>query len=145
MPTKRLKIDMDELCWALEDRTGDSSWVLDTETGDLLLFSDAVDDDDLPVPRSQIEDDEMGRFLWIEPQDSREAFRDMEEFVATVSAEHLRDLLEVALAGKGAFGRFKDVLGRSPAEREHWFEFRHRRLATRAREWLAENDIELVE
>ncbi len=38
MPTKRLKIDMDELCWALEDRSGESSWVLDTETGELLLI-----------------------------------------------------------------------------------------------------------
>ncbi len=145
MTTKRLKIDMDKLCWALEDRSGESSWVLDTETGEVLLISNAVDDDDLPVPRTEMEDDDTGRFLWIEPEESREAYRDMEDFVATVSAAQLRDLLDVAIAGKGAFRRFKDVLARSPAELERWFEFRQRRLGTRAREWLAGNDIEPVE
>ncbi len=145
MPTKTLKIALDELCWALEDRSAESSWVLDTETGDLLLISDVVDDDDLPVPRTEMEDDDTGRFLWIEPEESHEAFRDMEDFVATVSAAQLRGLLEVAISGKGAFRRFKDVLARSPAELERWFGFRQRRLEARARQWLAENDIELVE
>ncbi len=145
MPTKRLKIDMDELCWALEDRSSESSWVLDTETGDLLLISDAIVDDDLPVPRTQKEEDDTGRFLWIEPEESRVAFRDMEDFVATVSSAQLRDLLDVAITGKGAFRRFKDVLARSPAELERWFGFRQQRLGIRAREWLAGNEIEPVE
>ncbi len=104
-----------------------------------------MDDDDLPVPRAEMEDDDTGRFLWIEPEESREAFRDKEDFVATVSAAQLRDLLDVAIAGKGAFRRFKDVLARSPAEQERWFGFRQRRLGTRSREWLAGNDIEPVE
>ena len=92
-----------------------------------------------------MEDDDTGRFLWIEPEESREAFRDMDDFVATVSAAQLRDLLDVAIAGKGAFRRYKDVLARSPAELERWFGFRQRRLGTRARERLAGNDIEPVE
>lgn len=145
MPSKRLKIELSELCWALEDRSGDSSWILDTQTGELLLISDAVGDEHLPIPRSEIEDDDTGRFLWIEPEESREAFRDMEDFVATVPSGHLRELLGVAIAGKGAFARFKDVLTRSPTERERWFGFRERRLEARAREWLSGNDIELVE
>ena len=58
--------------------------------------------------------------------------------------QHGRDLLEVAIAGKGAFRRFKDVLVRAPAERERWFRFRDERVDGRIREWLADNDIEIV-
>ncbi len=145
MPTKKLKIALDELCWALEDRSGESAWVLDTETGDLLLISDAVEDDDLPVPRTEMEDDDTGRFLWIEPEESRDAFRDMEDFIPTVSGVQLRGLLEVAITGKGAFRRFKDVLARSSAELARWYAFRRQRLETRARAWLAGHDVELVE
>ena len=44
--------------------------------------------------------------------------------------------MDVALDGKGAFGRFKRVLARYPEERERWFEFSDRRLRARIDEWL---------
>jgi hypothetical protein len=50
-------------------------------------------------------------------------------------------LLEVAIQGKGAFRRFKDVLARDPAEQQRWFAFQMERLNTRVREWLADKGV----
>jgi hypothetical protein len=66
----------------------------------------------------------------------------MQAFTNTVSDEHLRELLNVAIHGRGAFRRFKDVVARRPDEQQQWFEFHGARLDARAREWLAEEGCE---
>jgi hypothetical protein len=140
---KKLPIDFEDLRIAFEDHGYESSWVLDTATGEVILLSDSVEVEDLPAPREEIEND-SNRFLPIEPRDSHEGWLDMEDFIATVADAHLRELLDLAVAGKGAFRRFKDVLGRAPEERQRWFRFQSERLDRVAREWLAENGIEPV-
>jgi Uncharacterised protein family (UPF0158) len=143
MPRK-LQFDLEELRWAFEDKSGESSWVLDTETGRLLRLCEE-EEDELPLAIEEIEEDSTGRFLAIEPEDSREGYRDMEEFIGTVADSRLRELLQVAIAGEGAFRRFKDVLTRAPEERERWFQFQQERVFGRIRDWLAANDIEAPE
>jgi len=69
----------------------------------------------------------------------------MEDFIATVEGERLAELLEVAIKGKGAFRRFKDVLLNYPEERERWFEFKDDRMRERALEWLDDIDVSLSE
>jgi hypothetical protein len=136
---KKVRVEMDHLRWAFEQRDGEWQWVLDTETGAVFRLTE---EDEPPLPIEQIEDDETGRFLSIEPEDSHEGFRDMEEFIVTVRDPAFRELLGVAIAGKGPFRRFKEVLARSPEERARWFGFHEARLDARIREWLAANDIE---
>ena len=63
----------------------------------------------------------------------------MQDFIDTVRDAHVRELLEVSIQGRGAFRRFKDAVGRDPAELQRWFAFRDQRLEERAREWLADN------
>lgn len=84
------------------------------------------------------------RFIRIPQVDSHEAYRDMEDFIATVRNPHLRELLEVAITGRGAFRRFKDVLYNYPHEEKRWFAFRDAQMVERVRAWLAEHDIEPV-
>ena len=60
----------------------------------------------------------------------------MEAFIETVATARLRDQLSRAIAGKGAFRRFKDTLLDAPAERERWFAFQAARQRERALEWL---------
>lgn len=64
-----------------------------------------------------------------------------EYFLDTETGEILQRMLEVALNGKGAFRRFKDVLPDFPEERNRWFQFRDARLHQRILEWLEENDL----
>jgi hypothetical protein len=77
------------------------------------------------------------RWLWVECIGSRDGYTDMENFIESVPDPRRRDMLEVAIAGRGAFRRFKDVLARWPGELERWHLFSDERRRGRARAWLA--------
>ncbi len=132
-PAKAVPIDLVELASALEDHSG-LAWYLDAENGDLVPVPDDVDDDALPVPRDEIEG--SARFVFVEPIESHEGWDEMRDFTATIDDRRLGELLAVALAGKGAFRRFRQVLAGHPEERTRWIAEHDRRMQDRAREWL---------
>jgi hypothetical protein len=78
------------------------------------------------------------RFVRIPEIPSRKIYERMVEFAQTVADEHVRELLEVALDGPGAFRRFKDILARFPHEQERWHRMKDVYLKREAREWLEE-------
>lgn len=84
------------------------------------------------------------RYIGIDPQGSREGYSDMEAFIETVQDRQLQNRLERAIAGRGAFRMFKDVLLDYPRERERWFQFQAERQRERALEWLKEEGIEPI-
>ncbi|MCU0546444.1 MAG: UPF0158 family protein [Oscillatoriaceae cyanobacterium Prado104] len=83
------------------------------------------------------------RYLSIPQEGSRDSYQDMVDFIETVADERLRDLLGVAIQGRGAFGRFKDVLRRSEyeSERNRWFAFSEECESDRVVEWLIAEDF----
>jgi hypothetical protein len=133
-------IDLELVQMAFEDRDGDGQWFLDLETGEAVRVNE-LDDDEL---REQIEDGFGERYLRVPYQGSDAGYRDMEEFIDSVTDDRCRELLDVAIRGKGAFRRFKDVLQAHPAERERWFAFQKERVHDRIRRWLEGEDIEPV-
>lgn len=56
--------------------------------------------------------EEPGKWLWVHCEGSRDGYRDMERFIQTVSDPGRADRLDIAITGRGAFRRFKDVLAR---------------------------------
>jgi hypothetical protein len=102
---------------------------LDTATGDLHAA-------DAPSSSS---------WLRVDAIPSREQYRMMERFIATVINTSLKDSLQDAIVGKGAFRRFKDALGRFPDERKRWFAFRDALLHRFILDWLKANRLELQE
>jgi predicted nucleotidyltransferase len=92
----------------------------------------------------QVEREYGSRFISVPQMDSYEGYRDMEDFIATVRDPHLQELLEVAITGRGAFRRFKDVLLGYPREREQWFAFKDEAMLERVCEWLEAYDIEPI-
>ena len=76
---------------------------------------------------------------------SREQYRWMERFIATVEEVELRRRLNIAIDGKGAFRRFKDALMSHPVDRERWFAFRSERLRSCMESWLTAHGIHSVE
>jgi hypothetical protein len=68
----------------------------------------------------------------------------MASFTGTVTDDGLRSRLEVALDGRGAFRRFKNVLAAAPPERERWFHFRNELLQAAARAWLVEHELQVT-
>jgi hypothetical protein len=101
---------------------------LDVTTGEVWSDEERVEQD---------EDDE-NRWLDVEHIGSSYGYDDMEVFIDTVTDPTKADLLRVAITGKGAFRRFKDVLSRWPDERERYYLMSADRQLGRAREWLAD-------
>jgi hypothetical protein len=135
---KAVAIDLSDLATALEDHSG-LAWYLDTKTGDVLPVSDDADDELLPVPREELV--ESDRFTFIEPLESRLGWEEMRDFAGRIEGRRLRELLEVALAGSGAFGRFKAVLADHPKELARWFAERDQHMEEQARVWLDREGI----
>ena len=61
-----------------------------------------------------------------------------------MSEPALRERLLIAIDGKGAFRRFKDVLLAFPAERERWFAYRSELLHFHIQTWLDHMKIEVA-
>jgi hypothetical protein len=136
---KRIPIDLELVRMAFEDRDGDGRWLLDGDTGEVLQPND-FDDDDLA---DQINEGDE-RYIVIPYQGSDVGYRDMAEFIDSVNDNRMRALLEVAINGRGAFRRFKDVLQEHPQERERWFAFQKERADRRILRWLETEGIEPV-
>lgn len=132
---KTLKVDLDELYSAMEDSSYEHDYYLDLKTGEILFVSDYVDDEESDKLKDKI-NEHPERYEQIPKAEPHEGYKDMEDFIATMEDEQLAELLEVAIQGKGAFRRFKDVLARYPEEREMWFRFKDEKMEERALEWL---------
>jgi len=68
----------------------------------------------------------------------------MVEFTEKVEDELLREKLSIALDGKGAFRRFKNVIADYPGYRERWFKFSDERKNKKVIEWLNSIGIETL-
>lgn len=143
---KRVPVNWDDLEIALTWCSDETVSVLDLRTGEvrhcrLSRFADDVEDFELSEDEADTGEPE-GYLMRIEPLESSVEYGWMAEFAASVTESHLRDRLEVALDGRGAFRRFKDVLAQYPAKRERWFRFRDERVRGAMHKWLEEHGIE---
>jgi hypothetical protein len=125
---------------AFENNAPEVHSYLHFDTGEVIRIVDGVAD---PSMHTRIIGD--SRYLRIDPVSSREQYRWMERFIATVEDEELRRQLNVAIDGKGAFRRFKDALVNHQVDRERWFAFRSERLRSCMESWLAAHGIHSVE
>jgi hypothetical protein len=161
---KKLKVDLDEIAMEMEmqDNLGGSTTLFDTETGNIVSIPDelmrAVEEDeedaleDLPEWEKELIEtaksvcsDEAGRYEEIPKNPSYEAYDLMVEFAETVKDIHLKEKLNIALDGKGAFRRFKNVLSDYPEEQERWFAFKDERMRQEVIDWLNSIDIEPID
>jgi hypothetical protein len=128
------RIRLDELAQALEDHSDDHSWWLDPQTGELVLWSDYSEQEGELDPEAR-------ELHPIDPLSSHEGYQEMEEFIQQVRDPRARDTLLRAIAGRGAFRRFKDTLLDFPDLREAWFRSHDARLEERAVRWLVEEQL----
>jgi hypothetical protein len=141
---KALKINLSDLCEAIDNNSLDYEHFLDLETGEILFVSDYMDDEETAGLKDRIEEN-FKRYERIPEAGSNQGYQDMVDFIDTVDDERLVELLEVAIDGKGAFRRFKDVLLNYPDERERWFRFKDEKIEQRAMKWLEDINVTLSE
>lgn len=119
---------------------------LDTKTGEIILTEgDNFDQLDEFLADEEGEDEDIyDRFRMIPKQDSHEGYQDMQDYIWSVKDKHLREVLDVAIQGPGAFRRFKDVLYRYPEAQKNWFSFRDERQQRRIEDWFRSEGIKPV-
>ncbi|MET8328657.1 UPF0158 family protein [Streptomyces sp. NPDC005181] len=124
-----LRVELDELSGLLEGDPAFGGGRIDLVTGECwprqVDFDEGEDDED------------PNRWLPVWCEGSRDGYRDMELFISTVGDTDFADRLEIAIAGRGAFGRFKAVLARCEDEQRRFYLFAEERQRGRARAWLA--------
>lgn len=83
------------------------------------------------------------RYAEIPRLESRDTYAIMAAFAASRD-DDLRETLDDALQGKGAFSRFRRVIDRDRALRDAWYAFQEDELVRIARDWLAGLEIEPI-
>lgn len=139
-PRRQVPISWEALEDAFENNAPEVHSYLHLATGEVMRVVDGVAD---PVTHARIVSD--SNYRRVEPVSSREQYRWMERFIATVEEGPLRQRLLQSIDGKGAFRRFKDVLMSFPVDRERWFAFRSERLRMCMEGWLDAQGIEAVQ
>ena len=127
---------------AFEHNAPDTHSYLDLETGQVVQVVDSRPEDE--EKRTMIRSS-GSRYVHLDPASSREQYRWMERFVASVEDGTLKERLILAIDGKGAFRRFKDVLLSYPVERDRWFAYRANLLHIYIDSWLEPRDVALGE
>jgi uncharacterized protein UPF0158 len=138
-PLRKVPVAWEALEDAFENHAPEVHSYLNLANGDVIRIVDGVAE---PQMHTRIAGD--SEYLLVDPVSSREQYRWMERYIATVEEPDLRQKLVSAIDGKGAFRRFKDVLMAFPVERERWFTFRSERLRTAMQAWLDAHGIEAV-
>lgn len=131
-----LSVDLDELSGVLEGDPVMGGGRVDLRTGE--VWAQPAIEYAREIGEEEEDEDEVSWWLPVDSEGSRGGYRDMQDFIATVPNEDRGDRLAIAIQGRGAFRRFKDVLARWPGELERWYAFSEERQRGRARAWLAD-------
>lgn len=133
---KPIEEDMLEL--AMEDSNMANRYYLNMLTGEVLFLSEYDDPDKSEKQLEEIEG--SSDYTPIERIASPVAYQWMVDFVATIvepKDEHVAEKLSIALMGKGAFRRFKDVLYILGDEWvQTWYRWKEDRLKEVMDAWL---------
>ena len=136
---EHLRVNASDMAEALESHLDEGAWVVDLESGEVILaaYGESIDDD------AEGEDaepwEESGRYLEIRPIESHEGFQIMEDFVEELPEGEGCRALDRALRLPRPFRCFKDTLADFPDLRERWFKYHHGRMLVLAQEWLDEH------
>ena len=132
-PLRPLPVDLEELAGVLEGDPVEGGGRIDLRTG-VVWPQPALE---YAEETGALDEDDEGRWLWVECVGSRAGYRDMQLFIDAVDDPDRADRLGIAIEGRGAFRRFRDVLARWPELLDRWYAFSEDRQRGRARAWLA--------
>ena len=155
-------VKLSDIAEALDTNLMEGSFYLNTSTGETMLLTSSLErfleehfvllsepTGDIEALKKLAKEEllgwEMGIFnevieagvdalCHIEPLSSREQYEIMEEYIDGIEDERVRNLLYVAIEGRGAFRRFKDSLA-AIGRLSDYFEFHDRVMQDKAREW----------
>lgn len=154
-PTAKLSELVEPLCFSTDfehevyfDRQTAEIVIIERSLLDAVEAGDEADpEESLPnwqkrqieIAKALLED---GRSRFIDPPDKVEfnEYQHMENFIETIGDPHIAGQLSRAIRGRGAFGRFKDALGRFGLE-NRWYRYLDQAMKEFAIEWAKDNDV----
>jgi predicted nucleotidyltransferase len=130
-------MDLRALAEALEDHSDYTTWWLDPETGQVEAWS--VDEEWSDTP----DQDHPAERGWrrVDPASSNAPYQDMSDFAHAVPDPQAARPLQRAIAGRGAFRRFKDELWELGELRNSWLAFHDARRVRRTLTWLVDEEL----
>ncbi|MGW5153571.1 UPF0158 family protein [Rhodococcus koreensis] len=133
-------VDLEMLATEREgDLTMSAGGYLDLHTGEVV--DEGITDPAMVGQDAAVDvDEEPDRWLRFDRTGSRDGWRDMAAFAQRQHDSALRERLERAIEGKGAFGRFRDLVHQESLA-ERWYAYSTDRQLGRAREFLAAQGI----
>lgn len=153
MKRKSIVVDRDRLLEGL-DSTSQDPWhyFLDLDTGEVVDVSEEtliqVDEEEIGLGPEGLIDQEQHlcrnildnpkRYVSIPKADDHLDYNAMQGFATGLTEVDLREKLQIALAGKGAFGRFRSVLALYPDVQGQWDAARIRNRIDYAEDWLGD-------
>ena len=145
-PLRRLEVRMNDVLAAMSSAPDDPMIAyLDVEKGEVvhhlslqaaLEYGEVLEEDD--AIRAAIEA-EPERFVAIERLGSKRHYQLMARWASTVGEEDLRARLDIALVGKGAFRRFREVVSAYPDLEASWRASEQEALLDIALRWLRDD------
>ncbi|MCV7194324.1 UPF0158 family protein [Mycolicibacterium brumae] len=133
-------VDLETLAYLREgDPLESSGGYLDLVSGE--AFNESAADEGMVGEDAAIDvDEDPERWLWFPRAGGRDGWEDMAAFAARQRDAQLRERLERAIEGRGAFRRFRDVVDQEGMA-EQWFAYAEDRKQGRARQFLADEGI----
>lgn len=131
-----VEISWEDLLAAFTSGQLDKAYYLDRLTGE-IFFVPSSDNNEV---RQQLQNNGE-RFLEIPPFDYRSERQIVTEFVAQISEQELRNLLNRSLAGRKPFGKIEDILSFYPHEEERFALLKDQFLSLRLQTWMEENNL----
>jgi hypothetical protein len=133
-------VDLEMLGTELEgDLSTSTGGYVDLRTGE--VYGETATDPMMVGEDAAIDvEEEPDRWLRFDRTGSRDRWRDMAAFAQRQRDVALRERLERAIEGKGAFGRFRDLVHEEDLA-EQWYAYSTDRQLGRARELLADEGI----
>ena len=133
------KLDLNMVAGEFDMISSETHLFYNKETGEFDFYNECMD----------MEDDNIEKYdgnEWVAAPNQRDLneYSIMEDFIYTVSDSHKKELLSVAIEGRGAFRRFRDTLYRVDLVDE-WYSYKHDTFVELAREWCERNGIDYIE
>jgi len=136
-----MKVKLSDILEAFELNDKYAEYFLDLETGEVVFVNEMMMTED---EKTEIYDrlDEHG-FLRLPTSYDIRDYDVMDAFVGTMSGPRRERLLD-AIAGRGAFSRFKNEI-RALGMEKQWYDFQADSYRRKAIEWCEEHDLEWEE
>ena len=135
-----VSVDLETLSLELEgDVSVSSGGYVDLHTGE--VYGDSASDPTIVGEDAAIDvEEDPDRWLRFDRVGSRDGWQDMADFAQRQRETGLRDRLDRAIHGRGAFRRFRDLVHDANIA-DQWYAFSVDRQLGRAREFLADRGI----